>query len=143
MAYITQLDLVDKMPQADIVQACTDSTLTPAQVWDAICLGVSEEIDGLMAPRYARPFPDPVHPRLKTVARWLTLEALFIRRGLYGESNPATATANKERDALRQIGAGKVLLDLATPAPQVPAAAAAAATTEELNTKPGSSRLMC
>lgn len=143
MAYITQIDLVDKMPQADIIQACTDSTLTPTQVWDAICLGVSEEIDGLMAPRYARPFPDPVHPRLKTVARWLTLEALFIRRGLYGESNPATATANKERDALRQIGSGKVLLDVATPAPLAPTGTAAAATTEELNTKLSNGRLFC
>jgi hypothetical protein len=142
MAYITQLDLVDKMPQADIIQACTDSTLTAAQVWDAICLGVSEEIDGLMAPRYARPFPDPVHPRLKTVARWLTLEALYIRRGIYGEANPATATANKERDALRQIGAGKVLLDATSPAPRAPTGTTSAATTADLQSKPSSGRLM-
>ena len=138
MAYITQMELTDKMPLGDIVQACTDKSnqQSPEEVWEAICTGVAEDIDGLLAPRYSHPFPAPIHPRLKTAARWMTLESLYLRRGLYGEANPATSKADAERKALREIGSGKILLDATTPQPVAPAGSAGAATTETLTTKP-------
>lgn len=144
MAYITQIELTDKMPLGDIVGACTDKTnqQTPEEIWDAIQASVTEEIEGLLAPRYAHPFPEPVHPRLKTAARWITLETLYIRRGVYGEANPATSKADAERKALREIGTGKVLLDYTTPTPATPTGTASAATTEDLRTKPSGGRMM-
>ena len=137
-AYITQLELTDKMPLADIVEACTDkdAVQTPAEIWTAICEGVSEEIDGLLAPKFTHPFPDPIHPRIKTAARWFTLETLYVRRGVYGEANPATTKADAERKALRDIGTGKVLLDAVGPLPTTPAASVAPmAATEDMTSK--------
>ncbi|MES2707131.1 MAG: phage protein Gp36 family protein [Verrucomicrobiota bacterium] len=143
--YITQQELTGVMPLEKIHDACSDQTSqqSPEEVWDSICATVSEEIDGLMAPRYAHPFPDPVHPALKTAARWITLEALYIRRGIYAEANPATAKADTARKSLRDIGSGKVLLDAVSPLPAAPAASIApAAATEPMNTKPSCRRLL-
>lgn len=145
-AYVTQLELTSIMPLEDIRDACADGAgeQTPEEVWDSICQSVSEEIDGLLAPRYTHPFPDPVHPRLKTAARWITLETLFFRRRMMGDANPATVKADAERKALREIGTGKVLLDATAPLPQAPApSVAAAAVTTPTITVPGSpGRLM-
>ena len=136
-------DLSDKMPYAEIERALTDNDGNDAiGVWGLIQTGVADEINGLLAPRYNRNTPDTLHPRLVTAAKWLTLETLFMRRGLYGEANPATSKADAERKALREIGSGKVILDAVSPLPLAPTGAAAAATTENLKTRP-SSGLMC
>lgn len=145
MAYITQMELTNAMPLTQIIEAVTDRSnqQTPSEVWDAIQEAVTEEIEGLLAPRYSRPFPDPVHPRLKTAARWITLETLYMRRGLYAEANPATPKADAERKALRDIGTGKVMLDVTGPLPTTPTGTtAAAASTEQMQTKPSGGRLL-
>ncbi len=147
MAYITQMELTSAMPLKDIIAACADKSnqQTESEIWDAIQTAVTEEVEGLLAPRYARSeqIPETAHPRLKTAARWITLETLYLRRGAYGEANPATAKADAERKALRDIGTGKVLLDIQSPLPAMPTATtAAAASTEEMKTKPSGGRLL-
>ena len=143
-AYITQEELSSQMPLAEIVNACTDkdNQQSAEQVWDNITQAVSDEIDGYLAPRYVRPFPDPLHPKLKTAARWLSLEILYTRRGIYNDQNPATAKADLLRAELKDIGAGKTLLDILSPAPATAPANAPAAATEEMRTKPRNGKLL-
>lgn len=137
--YVTQTELTDVMPMANIREACEDEAheITPEETWRAICDGVADEIHGLLAPRYVWPFPEPVQPTVKTAARWLTLERLYMRRGMYGDANPAAKQAEKTRAHLAAIGAGKILLDAVAPLPAAPPAPLApAAVTAPMLTRP-------
>lgn len=143
--YITQLELTSFMPLKQIQEACQDRSgeQSPEEVWQSLCQAVSDEIDGLMAPRYARPFPEPAHPTLKTAARWLMLEFLYVRRGVMADANPATSKADAARKSLRDIGSGRILLDVSGPLPAQPAASVApAAATESLITRPSCGRIL-
>ena len=129
-AYVTREELTGRMPMADIDAALTDGgTSDPDTVWETLCQDVADEIHGLLAPAYAYPFPDPVQPTIKTAARTLTLYALYGRRGLNGDANPMKDQAESARRHLRDIGARRILLDLAGPDPKVPAASTPIAVT--------------
>jgi hypothetical protein len=129
-AYITKAELVGSMPLEDIEKALDDGgSSDPEVVWAAVCQEVADEIHGLLAPAYSYPFPSPVQPTIKTAARTLTLFRLYGRRGLNGDANPMKEAADSTSAHLRGIGAQRIRLDLAGPAPAVPGAAAPVAVT--------------
>jgi len=122
-AYITREELTGRMPLEDITAALSDGgSSDPDDVWEMLADSVADEINGLLAPRYAYPFAEPVQPTVKTAARTLSLYALFSRRGLNGDSNPMKDEAATIRAHLKNIGAGKILLDAGSPPPATPPA---------------------
>jgi len=142
MSYLIQSDLYADMPQMHVEAALDDRpeagsagrAARMAAAWDAVLTSVGDEINGLLAPRYNYPHPEPLQPLLKTAARSLALEKLFNRRQMFGENNPARGAADAARTHLRQIGSGKILLDAGT-VPVVPSGTAAAACGDDLRSK--------
>lgn len=112
MPYITLADM-----QAALPPEITDSLLDDhgagvgdAAAWTRIAEAVEREINGRLAMRYTLPLAS-VPAVVADAAFTLAAEALYQRRGFYGESNPWTARAQGIRGTTGQQGGQPGLLD--------------------------------
>jgi hypothetical protein len=112
MSYVTLAQLKAALP-ADITAQLLDDlgagAPTPG-VWTEVVAQVTAEIDGKLAMRFALPL-SPVPQVIANAAFVLAAEALYQRKGFFGEKNPWCARANSIRGTQGQPGGQPGLLD--------------------------------
>jgi hypothetical protein len=112
MPYIELADMQAALPP-EITENLLDDHgvgLGDAAAWAKIVAAVSREIDGKLGMRFAVPL-SPVPAVVHDAAFVLAAEALYHRRGYYGEANPWTARAQGIRGTQGQQGGQPGLLD--------------------------------
>lgn len=117
MAYTSQAEIEALLPPAFLTEALDDDRDASADsgLLDAVIQAAGDEIDGLLSPSYDVPFTDTPLPALvRSAARILTCEALWLRRGHSGDANPWTSRANDVRRRLEDAGRGDVALTATT-----------------------------
>jgi phage gp36-like protein len=112
MPYVIQSQLKGLIPDDFLVQALDDDQdgIADPGVWDQIVVGVSTEIDGLLAMKYPVPFANPAPAVVQAAALSLALWSLYARRGFDKDKNPWNEQANGVRKRLEAIGSGKMPL---------------------------------
>lgn len=139
MRYVELTDLSALIPPATLTEALDDNGdgAADAGLFDGLSSQVSRDIDGRLGQRYLTPFVYPYPALVVSAARIFAVEALYTRRNLTGDKNPFTAQADKWRDKLDLIGAGKEPLQPG----QERARPSASAITEPAKTTPGAGAL--
>lgn len=132
MAYVLQSDLEGRVPKDVIVEALDDDRDGSADpgVWDKIADDVAKAINGRLEGRFSVPLADPLPYVCREGAVILACEALYLRRGRAGESNPWSKQADAFRARLEKIGRGDEPLQYN----EAPAAQGGAAIVEDSKT---------
>ncbi len=122
MAYVEQSDIYSEIPQTLATQALDDNEdgAVDASVWTTIQTQVQNEIDGLMAGRYAVPFVSPIPPLILHAALIFACEKVISRRLGKGEKNPFTKQADELRGLLKKIAIGEAALAVDIPRAKPP-----------------------
>jgi hypothetical protein len=112
--YITLARLYVAVPKPLVDQALDDDGVAGVDSgrWDEVAAEVQAAIDGPLSQRYATPFADDATPAwISHAALVFAAELIYQRRGLHGdERNPWTRRADKLREQLADIAAGKAPL---------------------------------
>lgn len=112
MAYIEKEDLYAAIPRQLVDQALNDDGIAEADAgaWECVAAAVQKAIDGPLSQRYAVPFTGTL-PSLVTLAAFVfAAELIYLRRAVSGDNNPWTDRADKMRDRLADVAAGKAPL---------------------------------
>lgn len=112
MNYVTRDHILAHIPESVLRDALDDDGdgTEDAGLLDRIIEDAGNECDGLVAARYTVPF-DPVPIAIQRAAHAFVLDIIYSRRQTKDENNPFRKEANKWRDMLREVGAGKRQLD--------------------------------
>lgn len=92
-----------------------------AGVFDAIALGVQEDIDGPLGSVYRVPFAVPLPSIIHSIAKVLTCEALFKRRQVPDNLNPWVKPASDARATIKRLVVGDEFLPGLTKTSPAPA----------------------
>ena len=124
MSYVTQTQITAALPPERLRDALDDDRdgVADAGLLDQVIARASQAVDGYLASRFAVPFTAPVPPVVGEATAVFTLELLYARRLVTGESNPWKAQADTWRERLQRIGAGELPLDASIKASFYPGA---------------------
>jgi phage gp36-like protein len=140
MSYVSQSDLEGRVPSDVIVDALDDNRdgSADAGVWDKVAADVNIAVDGRLEGKFRVPLAGALPYVVREAAIVLACEALYLRRGHAGESNPWTKQADAFRARLERIGRGDEPLKF----DEQPAADTAIIITEESKTHSSAGSLM-
>lgn len=113
MHYVELSQIEGRLPREYLVEALDDDKdgVIDETAWELVQSDVGAAIDGPLSARFGVPFAAPLPPMVTLAARVFALEQLYARRGTPAEQNPWNKQADRIRDTLAQIGAGKLSLE--------------------------------
>jgi len=114
MSYTTQALIQAAIPPQHLNDALDDDGdgTADAGMLDGVIAKASQTVDALIAAQFATPIADPVPAPVREAAFVFACELIYDRRQIL-EKNPYRDRADKWRERLADIGAGKSNLDAA------------------------------
>jgi hypothetical protein len=107
--YIIQDEMEGMIPGEYLHQALDDNTdgHDDAWIWDKVLRQAEERVHMHLAQRYTTPLPSPYPDIVLYAVKVFSAEALYLRRGMSGDSNPWTKRAEALDKKLSAIGNGE------------------------------------
>lgn len=110
MAYISESDLLAKLPAATLLEAMDDNGDGTADtgVLTSVIASASAEIDGQLSGRHAVPFTGDIPPLVIHACTIFVLEMLYERRGWMdgNNRNPWSSKARELRSQIKDVAMG-------------------------------------